>query len=86
MEKDSIEPPEEDEEESPIVNGNGIAITPGYDLLLLNLTWLSQLWMWASRPFRLISNERSFRPEYDALFKLFCCYVTPRRGFERGSF
>ncbi len=36
MEKDSIEPPEEDEEESPIVNGNGIAITPGYNLLLLN--------------------------------------------------
>ncbi|KAF4095166.1 hypothetical protein G5714_024244 [Onychostoma macrolepis] len=28
MEKDSIEPPEEDEEESPVVNGNGIAITP----------------------------------------------------------
>ncbi|XP_030650136.1 membrane-associated guanylate kinase, WW and PDZ domain-containing protein 2 [Chanos chanos] len=28
MEKDSIEPPEEEEEESPIVNGNGIAITP----------------------------------------------------------
>lgn len=29
MEKDSIEPPEEEEEESPVVNGNGIAITPG---------------------------------------------------------
>ncbi|XP_028813475.1 membrane-associated guanylate kinase, WW and PDZ domain-containing protein 2 isoform X3 [Denticeps clupeoides] len=28
MEKDSIEPPEEDEEESPVLNGNGIAITP----------------------------------------------------------
>ncbi|XP_066504756.1 membrane-associated guanylate kinase, WW and PDZ domain-containing protein 2 isoform X2 [Hoplias malabaricus] len=28
MEKDSIEPPEEEQEESPIVNGNGIAITP----------------------------------------------------------
>lgn len=28
MEKDSIEPPEEEEEESPIINGNGIAITP----------------------------------------------------------
>ncbi|KAL2093822.1 hypothetical protein ACEWY4_011134 [Coilia grayii] len=28
MEKESIEPPEEDEEESPVVNGNGIAITP----------------------------------------------------------
>uniref|UniRef100_A0A8C1X2V8 Membrane-associated guanylate kinase, WW and PDZ domain-containing protein 1 n=1 Tax=Cyprinus carpio TaxID=7962 RepID=A0A8C1X2V8_CYPCA len=28
MEKDSIEPPEEEEEESPVVNGNGIAITP----------------------------------------------------------
>uniref|UniRef100_A0A3B4E620 Membrane associated guanylate kinase, WW and PDZ domain containing 2b n=1 Tax=Pygocentrus nattereri TaxID=42514 RepID=A0A3B4E620_PYGNA len=28
MEKDSIEPPEEEQEESPVVNGNGIAITP----------------------------------------------------------
>ncbi|XP_051975671.1 membrane-associated guanylate kinase, WW and PDZ domain-containing protein 2-like isoform X1 [Xyrauchen texanus] len=28
MEKDSIEPPEEEEDESPVVNGNGIAITP----------------------------------------------------------
>ncbi|XP_073724849.1 membrane-associated guanylate kinase, WW and PDZ domain-containing protein 2 isoform X4 [Misgurnus anguillicaudatus] len=28
MEKDSIEPPEEEEEDSPVVNGNGIAITP----------------------------------------------------------
>ncbi|XP_026058426.1 membrane-associated guanylate kinase, WW and PDZ domain-containing protein 2 isoform X2 [Carassius auratus] len=28
MEKDSIEPPEEEEEESPVINGNGIAITP----------------------------------------------------------
>ncbi|XP_056307945.1 membrane-associated guanylate kinase, WW and PDZ domain-containing protein 2 isoform X1 [Danio aesculapii] len=28
MEKDSIEPPEEEEEDSPIINGNGIAITP----------------------------------------------------------
>lgn len=35
MEKDSIEPPEEEEEESPVVNGNGIAITPGYYLPLL---------------------------------------------------
>lgn len=35
MEKDSIEPPEEEEEESPVVNGNGIAITPGHYLPLL---------------------------------------------------
>ncbi|TRY54863.1 hypothetical protein DNTS_001814 [Danionella cerebrum] len=28
MEKESIEPPEEEEEDSPVVNGNGIAITP----------------------------------------------------------
>ncbi|XP_062403380.1 membrane-associated guanylate kinase, WW and PDZ domain-containing protein 2 isoform X2 [Sardina pilchardus] len=28
MEKESIEPPEDEEEESPVVNGNGIAITP----------------------------------------------------------
>ncbi|XP_062239094.1 membrane-associated guanylate kinase, WW and PDZ domain-containing protein 2a isoform X9 [Platichthys flesus] len=28
MEKASIEPPEEDEEERPVVNGNGIAVTP----------------------------------------------------------
>lgn len=41
MEKDSIEPPEEEEEDSPVVNGNGIAITPGYDLLLLQSpTWM----------------------------------------------
>lgn len=33
MEKDSIEPPEEEEEDSPVVNGNGIAITPGYNFL-----------------------------------------------------
>lgn len=29
MEKASIEPPEEEEEERPIVNGNGVAVTPG---------------------------------------------------------
>lgn len=29
MEKASIEPPEEEEEERPIVNGNGVALTPG---------------------------------------------------------
>lgn len=29
MEKTSIEPPEEEEEERPIVNGNGVAVTPG---------------------------------------------------------
>lgn len=29
MEKASIEPPEEEEEERPIVNGNGVVVTPG---------------------------------------------------------
>lgn len=29
MEKTSIEPPEEEEEERPVVNGNGVAVTPG---------------------------------------------------------
>lgn len=29
MEKASIEPPEEEEEERPVVNGNGVAVTPG---------------------------------------------------------
>lgn len=29
MEKTGIEPPEEEEEERPVVNGNGMAITPG---------------------------------------------------------
>lgn len=29
MEKASIEPPEEEEEERPIVNGNGVVLTPG---------------------------------------------------------
>lgn len=29
MEKASIEPPEEEEEEQAVVNGNGVAITPG---------------------------------------------------------
>lgn len=29
MEKASIDPPEEEEEERPIVNGNGVAVTPG---------------------------------------------------------
>lgn len=29
MEKASIEPPEEEEEERPIVNGNGVLVTPG---------------------------------------------------------
>lgn len=29
MEKANIEPPEEEEEEKPIVNGNDVAVTPG---------------------------------------------------------
>lgn len=29
MEKASIEPPEDEEEERPVVNGNGVAFTPG---------------------------------------------------------
>lgn len=32
MEKAGIEPPEEEEEERPVVNGNGVAITPGEEL------------------------------------------------------
>lgn len=32
MEKASIEPPEEEEEERPVVNGNGEVITPGQSL------------------------------------------------------
>lgn len=32
MEKAGIEPPEEEEEERPIINGNGVAITPGEEL------------------------------------------------------
>lgn len=29
MEKTGIEPPEEEEEERPVINGNGVAVTPG---------------------------------------------------------
>ncbi len=32
MEKAGIEPPEEEEEERPVINGNGVAITPGEEL------------------------------------------------------
>lgn len=34
MEKAGIEPPEEEEEERPVINGNGVAITPGEELLI----------------------------------------------------
>ena len=32
MEKAGIDPPEEEEEERPVVNGNGVAVTPGQPL------------------------------------------------------
>ncbi|KAL0195844.1 hypothetical protein M9458_009416, partial [Cirrhinus mrigala] len=34
MEKAGIEPPEEEEEERPVINGNGVAITPGEELAI----------------------------------------------------
>lgn len=38
MEKTGIEPPEEEEEERPVVNGNGMAVTPGQ--------FLYPIWIW----------------------------------------
>lgn len=36
MEKTGIEPPEEEEEERPVVNGNDVTVTPGLFFLLCN--------------------------------------------------
>lgn len=36
MEKTGIEPPEEEEEERPVVNGNDVTVTPGLFFLICN--------------------------------------------------